>query len=185
MRPSHSYTAPLFLLTAFLAGCGAGSDAREANALRVPEKVDACELFPFLEAQGYAGTGVAPISSTYDDAMGRDLKQCAYNAGSIEQPQMISLEIRPAKTVREAERRQEASRSFLETLSKGKVQEIQGVGDAALWAGGTVDQLHARKGAVLIVITMQAGKDPLAAAKKAAETTFARLQQAQPPAAKP
>jgi hypothetical protein len=164
-------------LTALLAGCGSGPDPREAAALHAPEKLDACELFPFEEAQAHAGTAIASLSSTLEDAVGRDLKQCAYNAGTIEHPLLVSLEVRPAKTVREAERRQEASRSFLKKLSHGQVQDIEGVGDAAIWAGGGVDQLHVRQGAVQLVVTMQTGKDPLGSAEQVARQTFARLQK--------
>jgi len=175
------------ILIPLLAACGAGTDPREAKAFRAPEKVEACTLFPYQEAQVIAGTGVASISSTYDDAVGRDPKNCSYNAGSIEVPQILALEVRPAKTVREAERKQEAVRSYLTTLSKGQVQDVPGVGDAALWAGGSVEQLHARKGAVNLVVTIQAGKDPLAAAKQVAQLAFTRMQQqaARAPAKQP
>lgn|GEM_PF-1542998 len=184
MRASACGAAVLMTL---LAGCGAGTDPREAKAFRAPEKVEACTLFPYQEAQVIAGAGVASISSTYDDAVGRDPKNCSYNAGSIEVPQILALEVRPAKTVREAERKQEAVRSYLTTLSKGQVQDVPGVGDAALWAGGTVEQLHARKGAVNLVITIQAGKDPMAAAKQVAQLAFTRMEQqaARTPATKP
>jgi hypothetical protein len=57
------------------------------------------------------------------------------------------------------------------------LQDVQGVGDAAFWAGGSVKQLHVRKGAVLLVVTLQAAKDPPASAKQVAERTFARMQQ--------
>jgi hypothetical protein len=166
-----------FVLAALLAGCGAGNDPREAHAFRAPERVEACALFPYQEAQTISGMGVATLSSTVDDAVGRDPKSCSYNAGSVEVPQILALEVRPAATVREAERRQDAGRSFLNTLSKGQMQDVKGVGDAAYWAGGTVEQLHARKGAVNIVVTMQASKDPLAAAKLVAQRAFDRMQQ--------
>jgi hypothetical protein len=167
-------------LTTLWTGCGGSSGEREKNAFRAPEDVEACSLFPYQEAQVIAGAGVASISSTFDDAVKRDPKNCAYNAGSIEVPQILGLEVRPTRTVGEAERRLEASRSFLTTLSKGQVQDVQGVGDAALWAGGSVGQLHVRKGAVLLVVTIQAGKDPLGSAKQVAERAFQRMQQPAP-----
>jgi hypothetical protein len=163
------------VLAGLLAGCGAGADHREKDAFRAPDNVEACNLLPFQEAQVIAGAPVATVSSTLDDAVGRDPKLCAYNAGTIEQPQILSVEVRPAKTVREAERRLEASRSFLSTLSKGQVQDIPGVGDAALWAGGSVKQLHIRKGAMVLVVTIQAAKDPLASAKQVAQLSFQRM----------
>lgn len=175
------------VLASLLAGCGAGQDAREAHAFRAPEKVEACTLFPFQEAQDLAGSAVATLSSTYDDAVGRDPKNCSYNAGSIDTPLLMGLEVRPAKTVREAERRLTAGRSLLNTLSKGQMQDVSGVGDAAVWAGGSVQQLQVRKGAVLLVVTVQAGKDPLGNAELIAERALARMQQqtAKTKAAKP
>jgi hypothetical protein len=165
------------VLAGLLAGCGSKAEEGEKEAFRAPERIEACSLFPFQEAQEIAGAAVATISSTLDDAVGADTKKCAYNAGSIEQPQILGIEIRPTRTVREAVRRQEASRSYLGTLAKGDLQDVQGVGDAAFWAGGSVKQLHIRKGAVLLVVTLQAAKDPLASARQVAERTFARMQQ--------
>jgi hypothetical protein len=176
----QSFACGAVVLTSLWAGCGGASDQREKNAFRAPETIEACSLFPYQEAQVIAGAGVASISSTFDDAVKRDPKNCAYNAGSIEVPQILGLEVRPTRTVGEAERRLEASRSFLTTLSKGQVQDVPGVGDAALWAGGSVGQLHVRKGAVLLVVTIQAGKDPLGSAKQVAETAFQRMQQQAP-----
>ena len=173
-----SLACSALLLAAALAACGPSADPREAHAFRAPEKVDACTLFPPEEAQAIAGSGVSLLSSAYEDAQGRAPHQCSYNAGSAEAPQILSLEVRPAKTVAEAERRQAASRPFLQTLSKGQVQDVSGVGDAAFWAGGTVGQLHTRKGAVWLVVTIQAGKDPLGAARRVAEQAFARMRPA-------
>jgi hypothetical protein len=178
MARPRSLLALTLAVSALLAACGPGHDPREQHAFRAPEKIEACSLFPFEEAEALAGAAVATISSTLDDAVGRDTKQCAYNAGSIEQPQILSLEVRPAKTVREAERRQDSSRSFLGTLARGQLQDVAGVGDAAYWAGGPVGQLHTRKGAVNLVVTIQAGKDPLAAAKLVAQRAFDRMQPA-------
>jgi hypothetical protein len=130
------------VLAGLLAGCGSKAEEGEKEAFRAPERIEACSLFPFQEAQEIAGAAVATISSTLDDAVGADTKKCAYNAGSIEQPQILGIEIRPTRTVREAVRRQEASRSYLGTLAKGDLQDVQGVGDAAFWAGGSVKQLQ-------------------------------------------
>ena len=168
------------VLTVLLAGCGPGHDPRDAKAFRAPDKFEACALFPFEEAQAIAGTSVASISSTMEDAVGRDTKICSYNAGSVEVPQIMGLEVRPAQSVGEAERRQEGSRPFLGTLSKGQVVDVPGVGDAAFWAGGSVGQLHVRKGTVSLVVTIQAGKDPMGAAKQVAERAFTRMQQPKP-----
>jgi len=168
------------VLTAVLLACGPASDSRESHAFRAPEKVDACILFPPEEAEAVAGAPIAAINSTLESTVGRDLKTCAYNAGSIEVPRIVGLEVRPAKTVREAERRQAASRSYLKTLAKGQIQDVQGVGDDGFWAGGPVGQLHVRKGTVDLVVTVQSGKDPLGAAKQVAGRAFARMQAPKP-----
>jgi hypothetical protein len=51
------------------------------------------------------------------------------------------------------------------------------LGDGAFWVGGTLQQLHVRKGAEQLIITSQPGegKDPLSVAKAIAGKALARL----------
>lgn len=176
MRPkTHPLLFPLLLGT-LLAACG--SDTGGPPDLMVPEGFDACDVFTFQEARAVAGVPIAGLSSTLDDAVGRSRLECAYNAGTVEQPRLLSLQVRPAPSSKAARRRIESNRGFLRTLSQGEVEDVPGVGDQAIWAGGSAQQLHVRQGAVQLIITIQAGKDPLGSARKVAEEAFAAMEEA-------
>jgi hypothetical protein len=181
LRPKiHPALFPL-LLGALLAACG--SEAGKTSDLTVPEQFDACAVLTFEDAHAFAGVPVAGVSSMLDDAVGRSRLECTYNAGTIENPRLLSLLVRPATSARAAARRVESSRSFLRTRAQGDVKEVSGIGDKALWAGGSAQQLHVSKGAVQLIVTMQAGKDPLGAARKVAEKAFAAMETAPSPPA--
>jgi hypothetical protein len=51
------------------------------------------------------------------------------------------------------------------------------LGDSAFWVGGSLSQLHVRKGATQLILTSQPGegKDPLGVAKVIAGKALARL----------
>src|SRR5262245_17587528 len=173
MRTRYLAGASMVLLVLTLTACGGGSES--GSTLTVPEGFDACTILPQERAQAIAGTPVARITSTLEDAMGRGPLYCPYNAGTIERPQMVGLEIRPAASSRVVASRMEEAKPFLERQSGGKtISEVQGVGDEAYWVPG-LQQLHTRKGSVQIVATVQAGERPLADAKRLAEDTFAAL----------
>ena len=174
MRPKIHPTLFPLLLGALLAAC---SD-RPAPDLMVPEGFDACAVLTFEEARAFAGVPVAGVSSLLDDAVGRSRLECSYNAGTVEHPKLLSLQVRPAPSARAAARRVESNRSFLRTRTKGDVKDVSGIGDKAIWAGGADQQLHVSKGAVQLIVTMQAGKDPLGAARKVAEEAFAAMEEA-------
>jgi hypothetical protein len=159
------------LLVALLVGCGA-PEAKPAV------KLDACKLFTEDDARASAGESVSWMSSTLDDAVGRDPLQCSYNSGSTDHPQILSLQVRPAASAEQALDRLEGSRSFLTTLSGGKVQDVPGLGDRALWVGGSVGQLHVIRGNLQLIITSQLGgkKDPLAVARQVAVKVLSRLK---------
>lgn len=164
------------LLALLLTACGGGSES--GSDLTVPEGFDACTILPQERAQAIAGKPVAGITSTLEDAQGRGPLYCPYNAGTIEQPQMVGLEIRPFASPRVAASRMEQARPHLKRLSGGKtISEVQGLGDAAYWVPG-LQQLHTRKGSVQIVATVQSGEQPLADARRLAEDTFAALEKA-------
>src|SRR6185436_4526816 len=161
------------LLTSLLTACGGGSEC--GSTLTVPEGFDACTILPQERAQAIAGKPVAGITSTLEDAQGRGPLYCPYNAGTIEHPQMVGLEIRPAASPRVAASRMEEARPFLERLSGGKtIAEVKGLGDEAYWVPG-LQQLNTRKGSVQIVATVQAGEQPLTDARRLAEDTFAAM----------
>jgi hypothetical protein len=167
-------TAALLLAILALTACG----GQESGAdLTIPEGFDACTILTQERAEAVAGTPVAGISSTLEDAQGRGPLYCPYNAGTLEHLQLIGLELRPAASPRVAASRMKSARPYLERLSKKTIQEVQGLGDEAYWVPG-LQQLHTRRGSIVIVTTVQSGENPLDDARRLAEETFAVLEKA-------
>jgi len=175
MNPSvrRRLLAVPFLLLA--AGCSGGPDDQPVPA---GPPLDACALFTFDDARAVAGESIAPMASTFDEAKGRDPGQCIYNSGTIDQPRILSLVIRPFRSVARAKQFQESSRSTLSTISRGKVQDVPSLGDGAYWVGGQLQQLHLRQAHREFVITVQSpdGTDQLARARQIAEKVLGRLK---------
>lgn len=164
------------LLVAASAACGSSEKPTP------PLKVDACALFTDADAAAIAGESIAGMSSTLDEARGRDPGQCIYNSGNLEQPRILSLLIRQHRSPSTAKRTLEASRSTFTTMNmtKGHVQDVPDLGDGALWVGGSLQQLHVLRGAVELVVTVQSpdGTDQLKPARQIAEKVLERLNKA-------
>ena len=144
--------APFLLaaaLSASLAGCRGGADSRPG----APLNVDACQLFTDQDAQAIAGETLAAMRSTLDEAKGRNPLECIYNSGSLDQPRILSLLIRPHRSASAAKDVLESSRSALSAMSAGQAQDVRGLGDAALWVGGRIQQLHLATGSLQLIIT--------------------------------
>lgn len=171
-RPSAT---AIFLLALTLTACGGGPES--GADIAVPEGFDACTILTQERAQAIAGKPVAGISSTLDDAQGRGPLYCPYNAGTMEQLQQISLELRPAASSRVAASRMKSAQPYLERLSQKTIQPVQGLGDEAYWVPG-LQQLHTRRGPIIIVATAQSGENPLDDAKRLTLDTIAVLEKA-------
>lgn len=176
---SRLLIAPFLLaaaLSASLAGCRGGVDFNPS----VPLNVDACQLFTEEDAQAIAGETLAAMSSTMDEAKGRNPLECIYNSGSLDQPRILSLLIRPHRSASAARDFLESSRSALSSMSAGKLQDVRGLGDAALWVGGRIQQLHVATGSLQLIITVQSpdGADQLDRARQIATRVLERLKTA-------
>lgn len=159
-----------------LAGCG----GEEAEGPPAPP-IDACTLFPRPDAEAAAGLAVnGTLSSTMADVKGPSPLQCTYTTGSLLQPGILSLEVRPARNKKRAARLHESGRDTMETLSHGKLEDVPDLGQAAYWAGGGLMQLHVLDGRNLLIVTVQPGKNQLAAAKQIAAKAIERLRAQQP-----
>ena len=171
---TRRWTPSLLLLVA-LAACNPSSDSRSNPAS--PAKLDACTLFTYDDAKAVAGESLASMASTLDQAVGREPSECIYNSGNVEQPRILSLLIRYHRSPEAARRLQESSQSTFSALSGGKVQDVPGLGDGALWVGGRIQQLHVLAGSRELVITVQSpdGTDQLPRARQIAEKVLARL----------
>ena len=170
--------APSFLLAAALAaGCGGSADSKAADSnAPAAELLDACTLFTAEDAQAIAGESIAAMSSTLDEARGRDPGQCIYNSGNLTQPRILSLLIRPHRSAESAKRAQVAARSTLTTMA-GKIQDVPGLGDGAVWVGGQLQQLHVLHGPDQLIVTVQSpdGTDQLERARRIASTALSRM----------
>jgi len=124
-----------------------------------------------------AGKPVAGITSTLEDAQGRSPLYCPYNAGTMEHLELIGLELRPAASPRVASSRMESAKTYLERLSKKTIQPVEGLGDEAYWVPG-LQQLHTRRGPIVIVATIQSGESPLDDARQLTLDTLAILEKA-------
>ena len=166
-------------LSAALAGCRGGVDSKPS----APLNVDACQLFTDKDAQAIAGETIAAMSSTLDEAKGRNPLECIYNSGSLDQPRILSLLIRPHRSASAAKDFLASSRSALSSMSAGKVQDVRGLGDAALWVGGRIQQLHVATGNLQLIITVQSpdGTDQLDRARQIASRVLERLKSAPNP----
>jgi hypothetical protein len=167
---------PSLLLLAALAACGPASDSG-SKAAPTP-RVDACTLFTYEDAKAVAGESLASMASTLDEAVGRDPSECIYNSGTLDQPRILSLLIRYHRSPEAAKRLQENSRSSFNSLSGGKVQDVPGLGDGALWVGGRLQQLHVLKGERELIVTVQSpdGTDQLPQAREIAGKVLGRLK---------
>jgi hypothetical protein len=172
--PAPSFLS-LLVLAALAVGCGGGPDDQPVPA---GPPLDACALFTFDDARAVAGETIAPMASTFDEAKGRDPGECIYNSGRLDQPRVLSLLIRTHRSVARAKRLQESSRSTLGAMSRGKVQDVPGLGDGAFWVGGQLQQLHMRKGHRQFIIKVDSpdGTDQLPRARQIAVKVLERLK---------
>ncbi len=178
-------TFPALVLMA-LTACG-GSDSAETSDTTGGPNIDpttlqACELFTIEDALSLnGGKRVSTMSSTLEEASGRNNLVCSYNAGSRARPRLIGLDIRPTRSPAAAARQLESSRGFLKRLAGGEIQEVPGVGDKAVWAGGELHQLHMVRGNLVLVISAKTDNAPrsLYVAKLAAKKVLQRIEPAQ------
>jgi hypothetical protein len=143
---------------------------------------DACEVMTPADVQAVARDVSGSLSSTLEDAVGKDPSQCSYSLGGTP-PRVISLSLRRLPSAEQAASGQQAAESGLRSLGAGAtVEEVPRLGDDAFWVGGQIDQLHLRRGDTLLIFTVQLDKEPLRAARTLAGKALARLAG---PAARP
>jgi hypothetical protein len=175
--------SPLLLL----AGCG-GAGRTPSGPTYKTDTMDACVLFPPDEAEAFAGEGVAAMSSTLDEMTSRrDPLVCSYNAGTLEEPRLVGLEVRASPTPDAARSRFENSKSFLRTLARGEAQDVRKLGQGAFWVGGSLHQLHILEGNLVLVVTVQTANaaKSLYLCKQVAQRVLKRLQTAAQVPSKP
>jgi hypothetical protein len=206
--PGHRWTQLLaaVALAGWVAACGQGGGGGGARgpaggaaaggvspgggggAGALPE---ACTLLAQADVRAVTREAAGLLSSTLDDAVGKDPSQCSYGLSSDLQPRAISLVVRRWPSPEQAADQLRAAESGLRSLSLGApVEDVAGLGDGAFWVGGRIDQLHVRRGDAVLIFTVQIDQEPLRAARELAGKALARLAAPralgpQPPAARP
>jgi hypothetical protein len=168
LRPSLARLALAPLLVAV--ACG-------APAPPLP-KVDACVLLPKEDAE--AVTGV-PMVATFGSARGggekTDPGECVYASSGKKNLRRLGLSVQAFESHEEATHIFDLTTAQLPSFAGQAPQEVPGLADRALWAGGQLNKLFILRGRYrLIVGSMATDNDTsLAAAKNAATRALARL----------
>lgn len=176
MPQSRKLTRPAILLYLGLAlvACGPSSSVKEEP----PLAFDACALLSPQDAKELAGfvlTGTA--SSTFEDAIGRNVSTCLYSTGSTDVPRTLGIDVRQAPNPEAAESRLKGSLPMLQRLSSTEPREVSGAGKQAFWIGGDLEQLHVVEGRFHVIVTAQTGERQLEIAQEIARRALARLQE--------
>ncbi len=125
----------------------------------VNKKYDSCVLFVKVDAEAVLGMKVNdPLHSgaaTEDQAT--IVSSCSYatNAEMPSDVKVASLLIRKAKDSVEALRVYDEARAQSKGLSGVDPVDVQGLGDRAYWAGGSLTQLNVIKGDAWFIVNIQ------------------------------
>ncbi len=169
MRRLPALVAPLAAL-ALLAACGQRTPAAP------PVGLDACGLLSPQEADAAAGETMQPMASEVDRSQGLGDVKCTYATYDVP-PRVVSLEVRRFASPGAAASAQAQTASYLRSLARGAVEPVSGLGEQAVWAGASVEQLHVQSGHLRLIVTVQLGPEAgrPAAARAIAERVLQRL----------
>jgi hypothetical protein len=162
-----------------LAACG--QPGSETAPLPTPPALEACTLMTIDDADPGGQLGLVPVRAPIELPIGQDNAKCSY--GTAEPPIMVvSLEVRRLPSAAAARREQRGSEGMLGTLSGSDPQEVPGVGERAMWAGGRVDQLHVLAGEMRLIVTIEVGEESerLERARAIAQSALERLLKPAP-----
>jgi hypothetical protein len=166
-------------------GRQAGAPPQGRPAAPPVPPLDACALLAPADVQAVAPQASGSLSSTLDDAVGKDPGQCSYGLSSDLQPRAISLTVRQFASAEEAAGQQRSAESGLRSVApSGAVEEVPRLGDGAFWVGGQIDQLHVLRGDRRLIFTVQLDKEPQRAARALAAKALERLSQPAVPGAR-
>ena len=148
------------LLVVVLAACGAPSSTETPSPKPPDERklLNACLLLTPEEADAAAGHSVDMLASPLDVTIGVDTVKCSY--GELGPPlKLVSLEARRLPTRERARSAFEGSEAVMRRLAVGQVETVEGLGEAAFWAGGSVQQLHALRNDVVLLVAVELGDE--------------------------
>jgi hypothetical protein len=149
------------------------------SAARPP--LEACELLTMDEADPHAANALSPVGNAVDQSVGAEVAKCTY--GTVDLPvRVVSLEIRRFRDPAAARSAQRGAHGMLRGLAGEEPRAVDGLGDAAAWAGGRLCQLHVQSGDLRLIVSVEVGDEATreARAREIAVRALARL--AAPPA---
>lgn len=152
-------SAVLLISALALAACAEKPSTDAAPTPRDERKlINACLLLTPEEADEAAGKAVDMLASPLDVAIGVDSVKCSY--GELGPPlRLVSVEVRRLPSAERARAAFSGSEATMRRLAVGKVESVPGLGEAAFWAGGRVQQLHARRGDLLVLAAVELGEE--------------------------
>ena len=169
-RNVHGFVVVSLLIGAMLSGCG-GSSAGAGSA------IDACKLLTQPDAEAVlGGTVKAPENPVSGEGLAV-VTSCKYRVAAAPSVNNVSIIVRRLDSADAAKQDFEQLKKDMQPKLNVPPTEVAGVGDAAFWSGGSVNQLAVLKGKVQLLIYVngpQSG-EPDAAAKTLATKALGRL----------
>jgi hypothetical protein len=164
-----------FSLAAAVALGVACSRPETAAPRPAPAAIDACSLLTLEEAKAVdREIEIRQVRSAVDIGKGPGDVKCTY--GILEPvPRLIGIEVRRFPSVEWAQSAQREAATVAARLATRAITLLPGVGDEAFWAGGNVQQLHARRGDLRLVVTVELGPHRRGAAVAIAQRALRRL----------
>jgi hypothetical protein len=153
-------SAAFLTLACCLAGCADKPSTDVAAPTPKDERklINACLLLTPEEADEAAGEAVDMLASPLDVTIGVDSVKCSY--GDLGPPlRLVSVEVRRLPNPERARAAFSGSEATMRRLAVGKVESVPGLGEAAFWAGGNVQQLHTLSGDLLVRVAVELGEE--------------------------
>jgi len=163
----------LLVIGAILAGCGSpgGHSTSGAGA------IDACKLITAADAEATLGGAVKPPESPVSGEGLAVVTSCKYAIAAAPSVNNVTLIVRKLDTVSTAQQDFDQMKKDMVTQLNVTPRYVDGLGDAAFWSGGAVNQLAVLKGKVqlLVMVSGAQGAAPDVAAEALADKALSRL----------
>ncbi|HEX4952400.1 MAG TPA: hypothetical protein VF017_03260 [Thermoanaerobaculia bacterium] len=124
-----------------------------------PPPVVACQLLLSEDVEQATGQRLYSMSSLAEDELGKDLTKCTYGTPPGDLVRVVALEVRAFGSLEQARDAQHSARRALKRMTAGDLEDVAGLADGALWAGGQVRQLHVLAGRRRLLVTVQVGDE--------------------------
>ncbi len=151
-------------------GAAAAKAATKAMATAAPGAIDASQILTKADAEAVLGKEVGDPTATSTAGV---VSTCNYMAKDLTGLHML---IRASASPDAARVIFEEAQKQSKVLSRADPEPVEGLGDAAYWAGGSLDQLNVLKGRYWVILSAAGAAHPLDVTKLAAEKALPRLQ---------